>query len=231
MKKESFKIFDAIASRYDFVNTVLSLGMHRGWRAALREKVVDGPREAPLKVLDLATGTGDVALALAEDARIGRVIGLDLSEGMLEVGRRKVAAASLDSRVTLQHGDAMHIQQEGFDAATMAFGIRNVRDPLECLRQIHNSLHPGGRVVILEFGLPRVRWFRVLHLFYLRCILPHLGRALTGHQFAYRYLNETIETFPYGAGFTGLMEQAGFAETGFQPLTMGVVHLYWGARR
>ena len=231
-KKESFKIFDAIAGRYDFVNSILSLGLHHGWRRALTAEAIAGARpDRKIAVLDLATGTGDVALALAREDQVGSVMGIDLSEGMLAVGRQKIIAQGAASKVKLEAGDAMDLRRSGFDSATMAFGIRNVPDPLRCLSEIYRALRPGGRVVILEFALPRSRWFRALHLFYLRHVLPHIGRALSGHQFAYRYLNETIESFPYGDAFTLLMRRAGFLDTIATPLTFGIVNLYRGVKR
>lgn len=225
-KSESYRIFDAIAPRYDFVNSVLSFGLHHVWRREIRRQL---PKERQ-RVLDLATGTGDVALELAKCVRIEKISGLDMSEEMLVVGREKVRQQKLDHRIDLVAGNAQSIPfADGtFNATTMSFGIRNVPDPLACLKDCYRVLKPGGRTLVMEFGLPRSALVRWGHLTYLRHVLPKLGNFLTGHDFAYSYLNKTIEDFPYGDDFLSLMRKAGFSRVGYKPLTFGVVNLYWG---
>lgn len=226
-KSESYRIFDAIASRYDFVNSVLSFGLHHVWRKRIRKEL---PKDTNLKVLDLATGTGDVALELAQSPQVQHITGIDLSEEMLAVGRTKVTARGLDKQIDMLNCNAQDLKfaDNSFNATTMSFGIRNVPDVVACLRECHRVLKPGGRTLVMEFGLPKSRIVRFGHLFYLRNILPALGNMLTGHDFAYSYLNKTIETFPYGEDFLKLMREAGFKKVGCISLTFGIVNLYWG---
>lgn len=226
-KIESYRIFDAIAGRYDTINTVLSGGLHRIWRRAMRKAL---PQKLNLQVLDLATGTGDVALELIKNPHVQKVRGLDLSQGMIAKGREKVEAAGHSGKITLDVGDAQKIPfpDASFDAVTMSFGIRNVADVKLCLSEIYRVLRPGGRCLILEFGLPQSRVLRAGHLFYLRHILPGLGRMLSGHATAYSYLNQTIEEFPYGAAFAELLTNAGFTDAQYRPMSGGIVHLYRG---
>ncbi|MES2746493.1 MAG: bifunctional demethylmenaquinone methyltransferase/2-methoxy-6-polyprenyl-1,4-benzoquinol methylase UbiE [Bdellovibrionota bacterium] len=226
-KSDSYKIFDSIAGRYDLINTVLSGGLHRIWRKELRRKL---PAKRSQIVLDLATGTADVAIELVKDPRVTKVVGVDLSEGMIAIGRQKIKRLNLDSQIQLQVGDAQKLSYtEGqFDAATMSFGIRNVPDVDACLREIYRVLKPGGRALVLEFALPKSPVMRKLHLFYLRHVLPIIGRMMSGHGTAYTYLNQTIEDFPYGENFTTLMSQAGFDNASHKVLTFGIVNLYSG---
>lgn len=226
-KQESYRIFDAIAGRYDLINTVLSGGLHRLWRRALRLAL---PQKINMQVLDLATGTGDVAIELVKNPHVRQVKGLDLSKGMIARGQEKIAAIGLADRIALQVGDAQKIPfpDASFDAVTLSFGIRNVADVPRCLSEIYRVLKPGGRCLILEFGLPRQKILRAAHLFYLRHILPGLGRALSGHPTAYSYLNQTIEEFPYGEAFAELLSNAGFADADFTPMSAGIVQLYRG---
>lgn len=226
-KSESYKLFDAIAGRYDVINTILSGGLHHFWRKALRRKL---PESEEQRVLDLATGTADVALELVQDPKVSKVFGIDLSRGMIDEGRAKVHRLHLDQRIQLDVGDAQALSftDEQFHTATVSFGIRNMPDVPACLREMHRVLKPGGRCLILEFALPSSKVVRQLHLFYLRRILPVIGRMLSGHSTAYRYLNQTIEEFPYGPAFVALMREAGFENAGFRALTFGIVNLYWG---
>lgn len=226
-KSESYKLFDAIAGRYDVINTILSGGLHHIWRKALRRKL---PELQEQRVLDLATGTADVALELVRDPKVSKVFGIDLSQGMIEAGRKKIQKLHLGQRIQLDVGDgqALTFTDNQFHAATVSFGIRNMPDVPACLREMHRVLKPGGRCLILEFALPKSFLMRHLHIFYLRRILPVIGRMLSGHGTAYRYLNQTIEEFPYGPAFEKLMQDAGFQKTGFRALTFGIVNLYWG---
>lgn len=227
-KTESWKIFDAISRRYDLNNRILSLGLDRGWRKNILALLPAGKN---LKTLDLATGTADVAITLAQHSlAIRQIYGIDLSEKMLEVGRQKVQALNLSERVQLQKGDAMQLNflDQEFDFATMAFGIRNVPNPIMVLKEIYRTLKPGGRTVILEFSLPKNIFIRAAHLLYLKIIVPLIGGLVSRNFRAYYYLNKTIEEFPYGEMFCRMMRQCGFKKVSGQPLFFGVATIYQG---
>jgi demethylmenaquinone methyltransferase / 2-methoxy-6-polyprenyl-1,4-benzoquinol methylase len=219
-----YRMFDAIASTYDRVNRILSLGIDCYWR----RKMVSHLPQDPLKLLDLATGTGDQIFALIDRHPIEKAIGLDLSQEMLAIGVRKCEKKGATSLVDMRIGDAQEIplEDKSVNCITMSFGIRNVPDVPKCLAEMHRTLLPGGKSLILEFSLPKCRVVRSLHLFYIRKILPRIGRLLSKHETAYSYLNETIETFPYGEAFCTLLKNAGFAKITFIPLTFGIATLY-----
>lgn len=226
-KKDSFKIFDDIAGQYDRINGLLSFGIHTRWRKKLAAALPAGEQ---LEALDLATGTGDVAFTLLEQPQVKHVTGLDLSKGMLALASKKAEEKQLAAKTTFLHGDAcaLPFAENAFDAVTMSFGIRNVPDVPQCLREMRRVLKPGGKALILEFSLPENAIVRTGHLTYLRHILPTIGNVLSGHEFAYSYLNKTIETFPYRHDFVDLMTAQGFADAAYQDLTFGIVNLYSG---
>lgn len=226
-KKDSFKIFDDIAGQYDRINGLLSFGIHSRWRRRLAAQL---PAGDAIEALDLATGTGDVAFTLLAEPRVRHVTGLDLSKGMLALASKKAAERELAAKTTFLHGDAcaLPFAENTFDAVTMSFGIRNVPDVPQCLAEMRRVLRPGGKALILEFSLPENAVIRAGHLFYLRNILPTIGNVLSGHDFAYSYLNKTIETFPYRHAFVKLMTEQGFRDAGHEDLTFGIVNLYSG---
>lgn len=226
-KSESVELFNAIAPRYDFINSILSLGLHNGWRRQLLARL---PQRHPIQVLDLATGTADVPLELVKSPRVQKVVGIDMSKKMVRIGRQKVAEKNLAHRVKLRVGDAQKIPFKDcrFDAVTMAFGIRNVADVSRCLFECYRVLKPEGRLLILEFSMPPSPTMRIAHLCYLRYMLPRIGQLLSGNELAYQYLNESIQDFPHGNGFIEHIEKAGFDEAGYKALSCGVVNLYWG---
>lgn len=228
-KKDSFKIFDDIAIKYDSINTILSFGTHHIWRKKVRKNL---PDMDSIKVLDLATGTGDVAFELLKHDKVNHVTGLDLSQEMLKVAVQKAKNKKVSDKVTFLNGNACQLPfaENSFEAATMAFGIRNVPDVNKCLSEIHRILKPGGKVLILEFSIPKNPVVRFLHLGYLRKILPFIGNLLSGHKFAYSYLNKTIETFPYRSDFVKKMNESGFKQAGYIDFTFGIVNLYWGLK-
>ena len=220
-------MFDAIAPRYDLLNRVLSAGIDRRWRArAIRSLRLTG-RET---LLDVCTGTADVALQ-ARDA--ARVVGVDFAGAMLLIGRRKVMAAGEVRRVALLRGDAtrLPVGDGRADAATVAFGIRNVQRPERACAEMARALRPGGRLAILEFGVPRIWGISTLYLWYFKHLLPAVGRMVSGHSAAYSYLPASVGTFPPPQDFMTILEQAGFADVRADPLTFGIVYLYTGVRR
>lgn len=222
-----WRMFDRIAPRYDLCNRLLSFGTDLRWRRKLVRLL---PARPDMELLDLATGTADQAIALLRgDRRIVRALGLDMSEQMLAVGRHKVAGLGLAARLELRTGDAgaIPVPDTSCDVVTISFGIRNVVDVSQSLREMLRVLRPGGRALILEFSLPHPV-FRPLYLFYLRHILPPLGHAVSGDSAAYRYLNQTIETFPCGMAFCDLMRAAGFTCVQHHPLSLGIATIYQG---
>ncbi len=223
-----WRMFDRIAGRYDLLNRLLSGRRDVYWRSRLADRLPEGE---DLRVLDLATGTADVLLALAERPRkLGRGIGVDMARAMLALGREKVARRHEERRLHLVRGDAMAIPLDDgrVDAVTMAFGIRNVTNLDRALGEMRRVLRPGGRALVLEFSLPATGWVRAGYLWYLRHVLPRLGALISGDSHAYRYLNQTIETFPYGEAFVLRMRRAGFVAVKAYPMTLGIVTLYEG---
>lgn len=226
-RRDSYKIFDQVANTYDFLNHFLSLGIDLWWRKQLRKEL---PNCKSLEILDLATGTADLALELAKDSRVKQVTGIDLSQEMLKIGETKRLRTPIGNKLSLHVGDGVQIPypDNSFDVVTVAFGIRNFHSPLECLKNARRVLRPGGKILVLEFSLPKWSWLRVPYLFYFRKILPFLGGLFSGQKWAYRYLNTSVEAFPQGKEFISLMEEAGFSKTNYRPLTAQVACLYWG---
>ncbi len=228
-KKDSWKFFDEIAGTYDPINKVLSFGTDILWRKNFRKHL---PDQRDLQCLDLATGTADVAIELARDEKVKHVTATDLSEKMLEIGKQKVQKMHMEDKVTIEVGDGVIIPSpdQSMDVITVSFGIRNFKDYKTSLSNMIRVLKPGGRVMILEFSLPRNRLFRKLYLFYFRTILPKIGNLLSKHPFAYSYLNKTVETFPYGEEFVQAMKDTGFRDIQAHPLTFGIATFYIGIK-
>lgn len=223
-----YQMFDRIAGKYDTLNRILSLRRDVTWRKQVVKHLPDG--EA-LRLLDLATGTGDQILFLMKNThRIAEAIGVDLSEGMLAIGREKVAQSPYAERVRLETGDALNIPVEegGFDVTTISFGIRNVIDVPNAMAEMLRVLKPGGRSLILECSLPPNFLLRKIYLFYFRHFLPWIGGLVSGNTDAYKYLNRTVETFPCGEDFCKIMRDAGFQNVGCRTMTLGVATIYFG---
>lgn len=229
----SGRMFDRIAARYDRVNRVLSLGLDQGWRRKLVAALpVDAGADGvltPRRFLDLATGTADVALAIAHARPHSVVVGLDPSTGMLDVGRTKVTAAGLDGRVQLVEGDAQALPfAEGeFDATCISFGIRNVPDRRLGLAEMKRVTCAGGPVVVLELGEPRDGLLAPFARFHVRQVVPRLGAWLSGDA-EYRYLQKSVAAFPPAAEFAELMRSVGLTEVSVRRLSFGAAHLYVG---
>lgn len=223
-------MFDAIASSYDLLNTVLSAGFDRRWRRqAIRSLALTG-RE---RVLDVCAGTADVSIGAALAHPGGaRVVGVDFAGAMLARGHEKIGAAGIRDRVQLIRGDAMGlpVASASVDAATIAFGIRNVQGTAQALDELMRVLRPGGRLAILEFGLPDLPGLRQLYRWYFLSVLPRIGRMISRHGGAYSYLPESVAAFPWGEDFVRLLRDAGFVEAQARPLTLGVVYLYTARR-
>jgi len=226
LRMGSGEMFDRIADRYDRLNRIISLGIDQGWRRKMVSSLQ--LRDAgPSRVLDLATGTADVAIQVVRTEGIdANVIGLDPSNGMLDVGRDKIAAAGLDS-VELVCGDAQELpfEDDQFDGITIAFGIRNVPDRAKALREMARVTRPGGRVAILELGEPKGGLLGPLARFHIRHVVPWLGALLSGSK-EYRYLQTSVAAFPAPEEFAEIMEDAGLEVLELHKLTFGVCNLY-----
>ena len=226
-------MFDAIAPRYDLLNRLLSVGIDRYWRRRAIDALALTGREV---LVDVATGTADVALEARALRRGGataaRIIGVDFAGAMLALGLGKVRAAGQEPHIVLVQGDAMRLPVEGqsADAVTIAFGIRNVQAAAVACAEMARVLKPGGRLAILEFGVPRVPGFSRLYQWYFRAVLPRVGRLISGHTGAYSYLPASVGTFTPPAEFARMLEQAGFTTVLADPLTFGIVYLYTARR-
>ncbi|MEW6411453.1 MAG: bifunctional demethylmenaquinone methyltransferase/2-methoxy-6-polyprenyl-1,4-benzoquinol methylase UbiE [Candidatus Zixiibacteriota bacterium] len=228
-REDVHKMFDRIAPRYDLLNRLLSFGRDVSWRKKVAHYL---PHKDQLALLDVATGTGDLLVSLySRSGRVATGVGMDLAVKMLSIAQKKIAAKNLGKILSVTIGDARTIPfgDGTFDAVTIAFGIRNV-DPVEkALAEMYRVLSPGGKALILEFSLPENILMRKLYLLYFRYILPIIGAFISGDSYAYRYLNRTVETFPYGDDFCSLMKQAGFENVIGHRLTFGVATIYEGA--
>ena len=220
-------MFDAIAPRYDLLNHLLSAGIDRRWRArAIRTLQLTG-RET---LVDICTGTADVALAAHGAAR---VVGVDFAAAMLSLGLKKVRRAGDSRRVALVRGDALRlpVPSSTADAVTIAFGIRNVESPQIACGEMARVLRRGGRLAILEFGMPRVPGIRALYEWYFTRVLPFIGQKISGHGGAYSYLPASVGSFPPPAEFVTVLRKAGFSDVRAVPLTFGIVYLYTAVKR
>ena len=224
-KAQSWQMFNDISPRYDFLNHFLSFGLDIHWRNKLVTLTSPKPNT---QLLDLATGTGDVILAFLKRGSIASAIGVDLAQKMLDIGETKIKREGFGNKVKLIHADisTLPLENNYFDLATMAFGIRNTVDPKQVLREINRVLKKEGSTFILEFSLPENPIIRFLHLVYLRHAVPLIAFLFSGHYRAYRYLNQTIETFPYGAEFEKLLKESHFTNIKRYPLLFGVATIY-----
>ena len=221
-------MFDAIAGRYDLLNTVLSGGVDRYWR---RHAIASLKLTGRERLLDVCTGTADVAIGAARKGA-ARVVGVDFSGAMLTHGHGKITRGELGGRIQLLRGDAMSLPvgDASVDAATIAFGIRNVQRPEVACRELVRVLRPGGRLAILEFGTPSSPVFGPIYQWYSLNVLPRIGRAVSRHDAAYTYLPESIGAFPYGDEFASMLAAAGFSQVQARPFMFGAVYLYTGQK-
>lgn len=219
------EMFDNIAPAYDFMNRAMSFGLHRLW---LRRAVKALGAGAPLDVLDVATGTADVAISIARKYPQTRLSGIDLSEGMLERGRQKVKEAGLGGRIRLRQADCLHLPfaDGSFDAVSVAYGVRNFERLADGYREMLRVLRPGGTLTVIELSTPPSRLVRPFYNFYTRHIIPLMGRLVSKDVRAYSYLPESIAAVPQRDGMTSLMAGCGFADAAYRKLTFGVCTLY-----
>lgn len=229
-RKEIWKMFDQISATYDLANRAMTFGIDQLWRKQMCAYL---PMKEQLSVLDCATGTGDqIITMLKKNAQISSVIGIDLAEAMIDLAKEKLKKEKDANKVSFLTASALEIPfpEKQFDAVTISFGIRNVTDVPCALREFHRVLKSQGKLLILEGTVPEQKLWRSCHLFYLRHILPRIGGVISKNRYAYRYLNETIETFPQGETFCKLMKQAGFGQVKAHPLLGGVVTIYEGEK-
>ncbi len=224
-KQQVEEMFDSIAPTYDRLNHLLSMQTDRTWR---RKVVRMAAKNSPVEILDVATGTGDLAINLARKMPETRVTGVDISENMLAIGRRKVAEKGLDGRITLKTGDAekLDFAKGRFDCVTAAFGVRNFGDIPTGLREMCRVTRPGGVCFVLEFSEPTVPLFSWAYRIYFHKILPGVGRMVSKDKEAYTYLPESVGGFPMPKRFLGMLLEAGFSDVSMRRLTFGVAYIY-----
>ncbi|HKS40029.1 MAG TPA: ubiquinone/menaquinone biosynthesis methyltransferase [Blastocatellia bacterium] len=229
-KKQSYanRLFETIASRYDFFTAFMSYGMDSGWKRKLVEMLKLAGDEA---ALDIACGTGDIAFAIARRLNSGRVTGLDITAGMLDIAERKRRERQI-ANVGFHRGDIMHMPfaDETFDCVTGGYALRNVPDVAAALTEIKRVLKPGGRFLSLDFGHPRNKIYRWAYLRYLIVVGSAVGIAMHGDADTYRYIPETLKLYPGQRGVQELMKRAGFVETGFRQFGGGIMAINYGAK-
>ncbi len=227
-KEQVAEMFNNISHRYDFLNHFLSLGIDILWRKkAIKLLKADQPKQ----ILDIATGTGDFAieaLALNPD----RVVGVDISSGMLEMGKQKMKRKKIDHIIDMQMGDSEKLlfEDNTFDAAIVAFGVRNFENLKQGLIDMHRVVKPGGKTVIIEFSRPRTFPMKQLYSFYFKSILPVIGKLISKDQSAYTYLPESVDAFPDGQNFLDILREVGYKKTECKPLTFGIASIYIGVK-
>ncbi|RYY50129.1 MAG: bifunctional demethylmenaquinone methyltransferase/2-methoxy-6-polyprenyl-1,4-benzoquinol methylase UbiE [Chitinophagaceae bacterium] len=229
-KEQVAGMFDDIAFRYDFLNRALSGGMDIIWRKRALAKLKD---IGPQRLLDVATGTADVAIMASRLLKPSSIIGIDISEGMLEIGRKKVAAQGLQNTIELLKGDSETISfpDRSFDAVTVAFGVRNFQNLEKGLSEILRVLKPGGRLVVLEFSQPKWLFAKSFYNLYMKIVAPNMGKLFSKNRNAYQYLDESIKKFPEGKNFTAILDNLGYANVQYKPLSLGICSIYCGEKK
>jgi demethylmenaquinone methyltransferase/2-methoxy-6-polyprenyl-1,4-benzoquinol methylase len=227
-KEQVSEMFDDISPRYDLLNRLLSMGIDKGWRKTLIKLL---EKEQPETILDIATGTADLAIAESK-IKPKSIIGVDISEGMLAMGREKVSKLGLAKLITLETGDSENLKfaNNTFDAVTVAFGVRNFEHLKKGLEEMNRVLKPGGSAMILEFSQPQKFPFKQIYFFYFRTVLPLVGKLVSGHSKAYTYLPESVASFPYGKDFAAIMKEANFKDIQWKALTFGICTIYTGKK-
>lgn len=218
------EMFDSIATRYDLLNRILSGGIDRRWRKKAISELED---LKPQRILDIATGTADLALESTR-LRPAEIIGIDISNKMLDIGRHKIMERGYQGIIRLEQGDSEHLQfpDDHFDAITVAFGVRNFENLEAGLAEMHRVLRPGGKVVILEFSQPSRFPVKQFYRFYSYRIMPAVGQWISKERSAYEYLPESVSAFPYGSKFLDILTKTGFTHTRCQSLTFGIASIY-----
>ncbi len=228
-KKQVEEMFDKIAFRYDFLNHLLSAGIDVSWR---RKAIKQLKELNPKVVLDVATGTGDVAILTYKMLKTEKIIGIDISDGMLEIGQKKIMKLRLQNHIEMLKGDSETISfgDNTFDAVTVAFGVRNFENLEKGLQEILRVLRPGGKLVILEFSRPALPVIKNFYNFYLRVIAPKVGTIISKNKNAYQYLNDSVQKFPERKIFINILNQLGYRNTLYKTLSLGICSIYCGTK-
>jgi demethylmenaquinone methyltransferase/2-methoxy-6-polyprenyl-1,4-benzoquinol methylase len=228
-KDQVASMFDKIAFRYDFLNRFLSAGIDVSWR----KKAIKELRSLnPKIILDVATGTADVAILTNKILQPLKITGIDISEGMLDIGRRKIESLHLENKIELLQGDSETIdfQDNTFDAITVAFGVRNFQNLEQGLSEMHRVLKPGGKLVVLEFSKPKQLLFKGVYNLYMNVVAPNVGKLISKDKDAYQYLNDSVQKFPEGPDFINILQKVNYKETYFKRLTLGICTIYCGCK-
>ena len=228
-KEQVAGMFNAIAGRYDLMNRLLSGGIDIKWRKkAIKQLTFLQPKN----MLDVATGTADIAIMASNLLKIEKIIGIDISEGMLALGRQKVEKLGLSDKIELLNGDSETINFDAstFDAVTVAFGVRNFENLEKGLSEIKRVLKPGGKLVVLEFSKPKIPGVKWLYNLYMKIIAPNMCKLFSKNRNAYKYLDESIKKFPEGKNFTTILDNLGYINTYCKPLSLGICSIYCGTK-
>ncbi len=229
-KKEQVALmFDQIAPKYDFLNRFLSAGIDISWRKKALNLL---KKKNPEIILDVATGTADLAIMASKILAPKKIIGIDISEGMLSFGRQKIATQNLSSIIELQSGDseAIHFPDESFDAVTVSFGVRNFQNLEKGIGEIFRVLKKNGTLVVLEFSKPKLPLIKQVYSLYMNVVTPGMGGLFSKNKNAYQYLNDSVQKFPEGKAFISVLENAGFQKTNIKPLSLGICTIYTGEK-
>jgi demethylmenaquinone methyltransferase/2-methoxy-6-polyprenyl-1,4-benzoquinol methylase len=228
-KQQVASMFDDIAFRYDFLNRFLSAGIDVKWR---KKAILQLKELQPNTILDVATGTADLAIMASSLLKTEKITGIDISDGMLNIGRKKIAALNLSGKIELLNGDSetINFADNSFDAVTVAFGVRNFENLLNGLNEIKRVLKPGGKLVILEFSKPKMPGVKELYKVYMKIVAPGFGKLFSKNRNAYKYLDESIKQFPEGKNFTTILDNLGYLNTYCKPLSLGICSIYCGEK-
>ena len=224
-KRQVENMFDKIAFRYDFLNRFLSAGIDVGWRKKGIKQLISSH---PQNILDVATGTGDFALTCYEILKPEKITGIDISEGMLDIGRKKIIKAGLQNKIELLNGDseAILFEDNSFDAVTVAFGVRNFENLEKGLSEIKRVLKPGGKLIVLECTKPSAPVIKQLYNFYMKWITPKIGKIIAKNNEAYQYLNDSVLQFPEKESFIHILNESAYRNAFYKTLTLGICTIY-----
>jgi len=228
-KEQVAHMFNNIAPQYDFLNRFLSAGIDITWRKKALSLL---KKDNPKKILDIATGTADVAILAANILSPEKIIGIDISDGMLELGRKKITNLNLQDTIELLQGDseAIQFEDDSFDAVTVSFGVRNFQHLENGLNEIKRVLRKGGKIVILEFSRPSMPGIQQLYKIYMSVLAPGIGKLFSNNRGAYQYLNDSVQKFPEGKDFINVLDSIGFNNTSFKRLNLGICSIYIGEK-